>query len=142
MFIFGIFILLYREQVRVNGFGIFIMFIFPGAYVDLCSDHLMIISPLRQLRFGKFSFIISYQFYKTLSFKIYSKWINWLKFINYIFYRIKDFLRWRLAQLHSSASMPFRALFTSVYGLDSVRSKRPRHKCIKSNIKRNKNWIK
>lgn len=26
------------------------MFIFPGAYVDLCSDHLMILSPLRQLR--------------------------------------------------------------------------------------------
>ena len=39
-----------REQVRVNGFGIFLMFIFPGAYVDLCSDHLMILSPLRQLR--------------------------------------------------------------------------------------------
>lgn len=39
-----------REQVRVNGFGVFIMFIFPGAYVDLCSDHLQIISPIRQLR--------------------------------------------------------------------------------------------
>lgn len=26
------------------------MFIFPGAYVDLCSDHLMVISPIRQLR--------------------------------------------------------------------------------------------
>ena len=38
------------KQVRVNGFGIFIMFIFPGAYVDLCSDHLKIISPIRQLR--------------------------------------------------------------------------------------------
>lgn len=35
---------------RVNGFGIFLMFIFPGAYVDLCSDHLMVISPIRQLR--------------------------------------------------------------------------------------------
>ena len=35
---------------RVNGFGLFVMFIFPGAYVDLCSDHLQIISPIRQLR--------------------------------------------------------------------------------------------
>jgi S2P endopeptidase len=39
-----------REQVRVNGFGIFVTFIFPGAFVDLCSDHLLVISPLRQLR--------------------------------------------------------------------------------------------
>lgn len=39
-----------REQVRVNGFGVFIMFIFPGAFVDLCSDHLQVIAPIRQLR--------------------------------------------------------------------------------------------
>ena len=39
-----------REQVRVNGFGVFVIFVFPGAYVDLCSDHLQIISPIRQLR--------------------------------------------------------------------------------------------
>lgn len=39
-----------REQVRVNGFGVFVTFIFPGAFVDLCSDHLGVISPLRQLR--------------------------------------------------------------------------------------------
>ena len=26
------------------------MFIFPGAYVDLCTDHLLVVSPLRQLR--------------------------------------------------------------------------------------------
>ncbi|CAF0952100.1 unnamed protein product [Brachionus calyciflorus] len=39
-----------REQVRVNGFGVFLMFIFPGAYVDLCTEHIMVISPLRQLR--------------------------------------------------------------------------------------------
>lgn len=39
-----------REQVRVNGFGIFVTFIFPGAFVDLCTDHLSVISPLRQLR--------------------------------------------------------------------------------------------
>jgi S2P endopeptidase len=40
----------FREQVRVNGFGVFLMFIFPGAYVDLCSDHLLVLSPIRQLR--------------------------------------------------------------------------------------------
>jgi hypothetical protein len=44
-----------REQVRVNGFGIFVMFIFPGAYVDLCTDHLLVLSPLRQLRYFNFS---------------------------------------------------------------------------------------
>jgi S2P endopeptidase len=26
------------------------MFLFPGAYVDLCSDHLVVITPVRQLR--------------------------------------------------------------------------------------------
>ncbi|XP_071801549.1 membrane-bound transcription factor site-2 protease-like isoform X2 [Asterias amurensis] len=39
-----------REQVRVNGFGMFIMAIYPGAFVDLHSDHLQAISPARQLR--------------------------------------------------------------------------------------------
>ncbi|XP_060566706.1 membrane-bound transcription factor site-2 protease-like [Ruditapes philippinarum] len=39
-----------REQVRVNGFGLFLLLIYPGAYVDLSSDHLQVISPLRQLR--------------------------------------------------------------------------------------------
>jgi S2P endopeptidase len=39
-----------REQVRVNGFGIILFFIFPGAFVDLCSDHLDVISSIRQLR--------------------------------------------------------------------------------------------
>ena len=38
------------EQVRVNGFGIFVMFLYPGAFVDLHSDHLAVISPKRQLR--------------------------------------------------------------------------------------------
>lgn len=41
---------LFREQVRVNGFGIFILLLYPGAYVDLSTEHLQIISPLRQLR--------------------------------------------------------------------------------------------
>lgn len=38
------------EQVRINGFGIFLLFIYPGAFVDLHSDHLSVISPRRQLR--------------------------------------------------------------------------------------------
>ncbi|XP_031569993.1 membrane-bound transcription factor site-2 protease-like [Actinia tenebrosa] len=39
-----------REQVRVNGFGLFFMAIYPGAYVDLHTDHLKLVSSLRQLR--------------------------------------------------------------------------------------------
>lgn len=38
------------EQVRINGFGTFLLFIYPGAFVDLHSDHLTVISPRRQLR--------------------------------------------------------------------------------------------
>ena len=38
------------EQVRVNGFGVFMLFLYPGAFVDLHSDHLTIISPKRQLK--------------------------------------------------------------------------------------------
>ncbi|RDD45892.1 Membrane-bound transcription factor site-2 protease [Trichoplax sp. H2] len=39
-----------RENVKVNGFGLFVMLIYPGAYVDLSSDHLSQISPYRQLK--------------------------------------------------------------------------------------------
>ncbi|XP_071136525.1 membrane-bound transcription factor site-2 protease-like [Mytilus edulis] len=39
-----------REQVRVNGFGLFIFILYPGAYVDLSTEHLQAVSPLRQLR--------------------------------------------------------------------------------------------
>lgn len=39
-----------REQVRVNGFGMFFVLIYPGAFVDLYTEHLTVISPLRQLR--------------------------------------------------------------------------------------------
>ena len=35
---------------RVNGFGIFFMVLYPGAFVDLFTEHLAVISPLRQLR--------------------------------------------------------------------------------------------
>ena len=39
-----------REQVRVNGFGLFFAVLYPGAFVDLYTEHLNVISPLRQLR--------------------------------------------------------------------------------------------
>ncbi|XP_067675521.1 membrane-bound transcription factor site-2 protease-like [Haliotis asinina] len=39
-----------REQVRVNGFGVFLLLMYPGAYVDLSTEHIQVISPLRQLR--------------------------------------------------------------------------------------------
>lgn len=38
------------EQVRVNGFGVFLLFVYPGAFVDLHADHLSVISFKRQLR--------------------------------------------------------------------------------------------
>lgn len=38
------------EQVKVNGFGVFMLFLYPGAFVDLHSDHLTVISPRRQLK--------------------------------------------------------------------------------------------
>ncbi|XP_015993719.1 membrane-bound transcription factor site-2 protease-like isoform X2 [Rousettus aegyptiacus] len=39
-----------REQVRFNGFGIFLFIIYPGAFVDLFTTHLQVISPVQQLR--------------------------------------------------------------------------------------------
>lgn len=39
-----------REQVRVNGFGVFLLLMYPGAFVDLSTEHLQVVSPLRQLR--------------------------------------------------------------------------------------------
>ena len=45
-YVFGIIfffcIFFYREQVRVNGFGLFVMAIYPGAFVDLYTDHLQV----------------------------------------------------------------------------------------------------
>lgn len=51
-FIFRYFIHVHipREQVRVNGFGLFLLLLYPGAFVDLSTEHLQGISPLRQLR--------------------------------------------------------------------------------------------
>lgn len=39
-----------REQVRVNGFGLFLLLLYPGAFVDLSTEHLQAVSPMRQLR--------------------------------------------------------------------------------------------
>ncbi|KAL1006228.1 hypothetical protein UPYG_G00069510 [Umbra pygmaea] len=39
-----------REQVRVNGFGVFVFVVYPGAFVDLFTTHLNLISPVQQLR--------------------------------------------------------------------------------------------
>ncbi|XP_030058114.1 membrane-bound transcription factor site-2 protease [Microcaecilia unicolor] len=39
-----------REQVRLNGFGIFIFIVYPGAFVDLFTTHLQLVSPVQQLR--------------------------------------------------------------------------------------------
>ncbi|XP_055500695.1 membrane-bound transcription factor site-2 protease isoform X2 [Leucoraja erinacea] len=39
-----------REQVRFNGFGVFIFVVYPGAFVDLYTNHLQLISPVQQLR--------------------------------------------------------------------------------------------
>jgi len=38
------------EQVRVNGCGYFLFIIYPGAYVDLNSEQVQMISAYRQLR--------------------------------------------------------------------------------------------
>ncbi len=38
------------EQVAVNGFGVFILFLYPGAFVDLHSDQLTLISSRKQLK--------------------------------------------------------------------------------------------
>ncbi|XP_056595031.1 membrane-bound transcription factor site-2 protease isoform X1 [Triplophysa dalaica] len=39
-----------REQVRLNGFGMFMFVVYPGAFVDLFTTHLNLISPVQQLR--------------------------------------------------------------------------------------------
>ncbi|XP_063063491.1 membrane-bound transcription factor site-2 protease [Engraulis encrasicolus] len=39
-----------REQVRLNGFGIFVFVVYPGAFVDLFTTHLNLVSPVQQLR--------------------------------------------------------------------------------------------
>ncbi|KAM9319274.1 membrane-bound transcription factor site-2 protease [Gastrophryne carolinensis] len=39
-----------RESVRFNGFGMFIFVLYPGAFVDLFTTHLQLVSPIQQLR--------------------------------------------------------------------------------------------
>ena len=38
------------ETVRINGWGMFLLLVYPGAYVELHPDHLALISAARQLR--------------------------------------------------------------------------------------------
>ena len=40
----------FREGVQVNGFGIFLYLIYPGAYVDLNSEDLLKSNSIKQLR--------------------------------------------------------------------------------------------
>jgi S2P endopeptidase len=39
-----------REKVRVNGFGVFVLALYPGAFVDISTDQLQTATPLQQLR--------------------------------------------------------------------------------------------
>nr|DBA34140.1 TPA: hypothetical protein GDO54_001735 [Pyxicephalus adspersus] len=39
-----------RETVRFNGFGMFMFVLYPGAFVDLFTTHLQLVSPVQQLR--------------------------------------------------------------------------------------------
>eukprot|EP00117_Sycon_ciliatum_P020716 scpid53438/ scgid18369/ Membrane-bound transcription factor site-2 protease; Endopeptidase S2P len=39
-----------KEQVRVDGYGVFVFLIYPGAFVDLHEEHMAVISTLRRLR--------------------------------------------------------------------------------------------
>lgn len=39
-----------NEMVRLNGWGVFLLLVYPGAYVELHPDHLALISASRQLR--------------------------------------------------------------------------------------------
>jgi len=39
-----------NEMVRINGWGMFLLLVYPGAYVELHHDHLALISAKRQLR--------------------------------------------------------------------------------------------
>ncbi|XP_040194184.1 membrane-bound transcription factor site-2 protease [Rana temporaria] len=39
-----------RETVRFNGFGMFVFVVYPGAFVDLFTTHLQLVSPVQQLR--------------------------------------------------------------------------------------------
>lgn len=40
----------FREDVHVNGFGFLLLFILPGAYVDVPTEEIRALSPFRQLK--------------------------------------------------------------------------------------------
>ena len=40
----------YREGVKINGFGMFMFIIYPGAFVDMHSESLFSVSSWKQLR--------------------------------------------------------------------------------------------
>lgn len=80
-FIFLFFFL--REQVRFNGFGIFIFIVYPGAFVDLFTTHLQLISPVQQLRIFCAGNSLCFFIKSLLSTIAYSKasFVNlWLRF--------------------------------------------------------------
>ena len=45
---FGHAIAAVREQVRINGFGLFVFGVYPGAFVDLYTEHLQVNSDIRR----------------------------------------------------------------------------------------------
>ena len=52
--------ILCREDVHVNGFGFLLMFILPGAYVDVPTEEIRALTPFRQLKVTtSFSFCVS-----------------------------------------------------------------------------------
>lgn len=40
----------YRQRVHVKGFGIFLLILYPGAFVDIATDQLLSLSAWQQLR--------------------------------------------------------------------------------------------
>lgn len=72
----------FREQVRVNGFGIFFMVLYPGAFVDLFTEHLMVITPMRQLRI--YCAGIWHNFILALFFYGFLQMLPWLLSLGYV----------------------------------------------------------
>ena len=40
----------FREHAQVKGFGVFLLILYPGAFVDIATDQLLSLSPRQQLR--------------------------------------------------------------------------------------------
>lgn len=94
-FIFLFFFL--REQVRFNGFGIFIFIVYPGAFVDLFTTHLQLISPVQQLRIFCAGNSLCFFIKSLLSTIAYSKasfvnlWLRFPKKIEYLRFRMNKY---------------------------------------------------